>query len=99
MASSMCQLDSSCEMPSMPLDDLRYHRQPPLSPCQYNLVVYIVLCFPLGKIYTSYLCIITFSFPLVCLIFLVMYLTEAVKLPAYVNTLVCYLVCTTSYDC
>src|ERR1041385_2119842 len=51
MAYSMCQLDSSCEIPSMPLDDLCYRRQPPLSPCQYNLIIYIALCFPLGRLY------------------------------------------------
>ena len=37
MASSMCQLDSSCEIPSLPLDDLCYHRQPPLTPSQCRL--------------------------------------------------------------
>ena len=32
------------------------------------LDMYIMLCFSLGRIYTWYLCIITFSFPLICLI-------------------------------
>src|ERR1043165_2780767 len=52
MAYSMCQSDSPCEIRSLPLDDLYYHRQPSLTPCKYNVVMYIVLRFPLGKLYT-----------------------------------------------
>src|ERR1041385_2461495 len=44
--------NSPCEIPSLTLDDFCYHRQPPSTPCQYNLVMYIVLCLSLGKTYT-----------------------------------------------
>src|ERR1041385_8078479 len=49
MASSMCQLDSLCEIPSSPLDDLCYHRQPPLTPCQYKLGHVCLALLSLGK--------------------------------------------------
>ena len=48
---SRCLLDSWREIPSLPLDDLYYRRQPPLTPCMpiQNLVMYFLICFPLGR--------------------------------------------------
>src|SRR4051812_32018370 len=42
-------MNSCREIPSLPLDDLCYHRQSPLTPCQYKLAKYIWLYFFLGK--------------------------------------------------
>ena len=37
------------EIPSLPLDDLSYHQQPPLTPCQYKLGHVYLALLPLGK--------------------------------------------------
>src|ERR1043165_9546722 len=70
MAYSMCQLDSSCEIPSMPLDDLCYHRHPLDSvPIQRGHVYHAPL--PLGKVRHLIHVYYRVSLPLVCLTFLV----------------------------